>query len=87
MKRYPKRASLVSLANPVRVEGTLAEPKVSITRLPRGRRLAAAGGSLFAGLINPLFLILTLSDTGTGSANPCDAAVESAYEAIEAGSQ
>ncbi|MBT8363527.1 MAG: AsmA family protein, partial [Deltaproteobacteria bacterium] len=74
----PKRASLVSLANPVRIKGTLAEPEVSVTRIPRGRRLAAAG--LLAGLVNPAFLILALSDTGTGRANPCDAAVERARE-------
>ncbi|MGD9172569.1 MAG: AsmA-like C-terminal region-containing protein, partial [Desulfobacterales bacterium] len=83
----PKRASLVSLANPVRIEGTLAAPEVSVTRLPRGRRLAGAGASLFAGLINPAFLIFTFSDTGTGRANSCDTAVERAYEALEAGSQ
>ncbi len=83
----PKRASLVSLANPVRIGGTLSEPEVSVTRLPRGRRVAGAGASLFAGLINPAFLIFAFSDTGTGKANPCDAAVERAYETIEAGSQ
>jgi hypothetical protein len=77
----PKRPSLVSLANPVRIEGTLAEPEVSVTRIPRGSRLAAGGGaSLLAGLVNPVFLIFALSDTGTGQANPCDAAVEQARE-------
>ena len=75
----PKRASLVSLANPVRIQGTLAEPEVSVTRIPRGRRLAGAG--LLAGLVNPAFLIFALSDTGTGQANPCDAAVERTREA------
>jgi uncharacterized protein involved in outer membrane biogenesis len=77
----PKRPSMVSLANPVRIEGTLAEPEVSVTRIPGGSRLAAgAGASLLAGLINPVFLIFALSDTGTGQANPCDAAVEQARE-------
>ena len=74
----PKRASLVSLANPVRIRGTLAEPEVSVTRIPKGRRLAGAG--LLAGLVNPAFLIFALSDTGTGQANPCDEAVERARE-------
>ncbi len=83
----PKRASLVSLANPVRIEGTLSEPEVSVTRLPRRRRLAGAGAGLLAGLVNPAFLLLAFADTGTVGANPCDAAVERAYEAIEAGSQ
>ncbi|MGD9055921.1 MAG: AsmA family protein [Desulfobacterales bacterium] len=75
----PKRASLVSLANPVRIRGTLAEPEASVTRIPRGTRLAGAG--LLAGLVNPAFLIFALADTGTGEANPCDAAVERAREA------
>jgi uncharacterized protein involved in outer membrane biogenesis len=78
----PKRASLVSLANPVRIGGTLSEPEVSVTRIPRGSRLAAGtGASLLAGLINPAFLIFALSDTGTGEANPCDAVVEKVREA------
>jgi uncharacterized protein involved in outer membrane biogenesis len=81
----PKRASLVSLANPVRIEGTLAEPQVSVTRLPRKRRLFGAGAGIFAGLVNPAFLLLAFADTGTGGANPCDAAIERAYETIEAG--
>lgn len=84
----PKRASLVSLANPVRIAGTLAEPEVSVTRIPRRSRLAAgAGASLLAGLINPVFLIFALADTGTGEANPCDAAVEKAREAAGIDSQ
>ena len=74
----PKRASLVSLANPVRIQGTLSAPEVSVTRLPRGSRVAGAG--LLAGLINPAFLIFAFSDTGTGETNPCDAAVERAYK-------
>jgi hypothetical protein len=83
----PKRASLVSLANPVRIEGSLSEPQVSVTRLPRKRRLFGAGAGIFAGLVNPGFLLLAFADAGTGGANPCDAAVERAYETIEAGSQ
>ena len=67
----PKRASLVSLANLVRIEGTLSETEVSVTRLPRRRQLAEVG--LLAGLINPAFLLLAFADTGTGGANPCDA--------------
>jgi hypothetical protein len=38
-------------------------------------------------MINPVFLIFAFSDTGTGKANPCDAAVERAYDSIEVGSQ
>jgi uncharacterized protein involved in outer membrane biogenesis len=83
----PKRPSLVSLANPVRIEGTLAAPEVSVTRIPRGSRLAGTGASLVAGLVNPVFLIFALSDTGTGQANPCDAAVEKAREVAGIDSQ
>jgi len=84
----PKRPSLVSLANPVRIEGTLAAPEVSVTRIPRGSRLATGGSaSLLAGLVNPVFLIFALSDTGTGKANPCAAAVEQAREAAGIDSQ
>ena len=78
----PKQPSLVSLANPVRIEGTLADPRVSVTRLPRGRRLAGAGFGILAGLVNPAFLVLALSDTGTGGANPCDAVVEQVREEL-----
>jgi uncharacterized protein involved in outer membrane biogenesis len=84
----PKRPSLVSLANPVRIEGTLAAPEVSVARIPRGSRLATGtGASLLAGLVNPIFLIFALSDTGTGQANPCDAAVEQAREVAGIDSQ
>jgi uncharacterized protein involved in outer membrane biogenesis len=75
----PKQASLVSLANPVRIGGTLSKPEVSVTRIPRRGRLAGAG--ILAGLINPAFLIFAFSDTGTGEANPCDAIVEQIREA------
>jgi hypothetical protein len=77
----PKRPSFVSLANPVRIQGTLATPDVSVARLPSRRRLMRTG--LLAGLINPAFLLVAFSDTGTGVANPCAAAIERAYETAE----
>jgi uncharacterized protein involved in outer membrane biogenesis len=77
----PKRPSFVSLANPVRIQGTLAEPDVSVARLPSRRRLMRTG--LLAGLINPAFLLVAFSDTGTGVTNPCAAAIERAYETAE----
>ena len=73
----PKRASLVSLTNPVHVTGMLAAPEVEVTVLPR-RRMAAAGTGLLAGLVNPGYLIFTFSQTGSGEANACAAAVEQA---------
>jgi uncharacterized protein involved in outer membrane biogenesis len=78
----PKRASLVSLAKPVKIRGTLSEPEVSVTRIPRRGQLAAAG--TLSALINPVFLLLALSDTGTGEANSCESAVERAHKANEA---
>jgi len=77
----PKRASLVSLANPVKIKGTLSEPEISVARIPRKGRLAATGA--LSALINPLFLIFAFSDAGTGEVNPCESAVESAYTAFE----
>ncbi|MBW2492361.1 MAG: AsmA family protein [Deltaproteobacteria bacterium] len=77
----PKQASLVSLANPVTIKGTLSEPKVSVTKIPRKRRLAATG--TLSAIINPVFLIFAFSDTGTGEANPCESAVERARKANE----
>jgi hypothetical protein len=73
----PKRSSLVSLTNPVRVTGTLAAPEVAVTVLPR-RRMAAAGGGALAGLVNPGYLIFIFSQTGSQQANSCAAAVEAA---------
>jgi hypothetical protein len=70
----PKQASLVSLANPVRVTGTLAAPNVAVTKLPR--RWTTATSGLLAGLVNPAFLLLAFSDIGSGNGNPCISAVE-----------
>ena len=73
----PKRTSLVSLSSPVHVTGTLAAPEVAVTLLPRNR-MAAAGTGALAGLINPGYLIFAFTQTGSGQANPCAAAVERA---------
>jgi uncharacterized protein involved in outer membrane biogenesis len=78
----PKRASLVSLANPVEITGSLSQPEVSVARLPR-RRWIGRGAGIAGSFINPAFLVLVLSDTGTGVANPCVAAVERAHELAE----
>ena len=72
----PKRPSLVSLAKPVVITGTLAVPRVSVAPLPSRRRLLRTG--LLAGLVNPLFLLTTFSDLGTVGANSCAAAIERA---------
>ncbi len=69
----PKQARLVSVANPVRVTGTLLAPDVQVTVLPRGRR-AATG--LLAGLLNPALLVVSFSDLGAGGGNACVAAMD-----------
>jgi hypothetical protein len=73
----PKRISLVSLTNPVRVTGTIRAPTVAVTVLPRNRT-AAAGAGLLSGLVNPGYLIFTFTQTGSRQANPCVAAIEKA---------
>lgn len=69
----PKQASLVSVANPVNVTGTLVSPKVAVTVLPRQRNIIRG---LAAGLINPALLVFTFSDLGSGGGNPCVTALE-----------
>ncbi len=53
-----------------------------MARLPT-RRWIGRGAGIVGSLINPAFLVLVLSDTGTGVANPCEAAVERAHEIAE----
>jgi len=53
-----------------------------VARLPRQRWLGRGAG-IVGSLINPAFLVLVLSDTGTGVANPCVATVERAHEIAE----
>ncbi len=72
----PKRMTLLSLTNPVHVTGTIAEPEVALTVLPRNR-IRAAGSGVLAGLINPAYLIFTLSQTGSGQTG-CAAAINRA---------
>ena len=40
--------------------------------------MAAAGGGLLAGLINPAYLLFAFTQTGSGVSNPCTAAVNEA---------
>ncbi len=73
----PKEPSLVSLASPARIHGTLRRPQFTRTKLPATRRSTVASG-LLAGLVNPAFLVLAFSHAGEGAENPCVAAVETA---------
>ena len=78
-KPAPKNVSLISLAVPVRLTGTLASHRVSTTRLGRTRML----GGLWLGLINPAALIMVFGHTGTGNDNPCSGAIHSEASAFD----
>jgi uncharacterized protein involved in outer membrane biogenesis len=78
----PKQASLVSLANPVNISGTMSQPEISVAPLPGRSRSRLARTGILAGLINPLFLLTLLSDTGTIGDTHCTAAIERAHEAM-----
>jgi len=68
----PKNPSLISMANPVKLSGSLQSPEVTIQQ-SLGRKWGLGGFLL--GLANPATLLLMYSDLGTGVHNPC-------YEAV-----
>jgi hypothetical protein len=53
----------------------MAAPWIDVTVLPH-RRMAAAGGGILAVLVNPVYLLFSFSQIGTGQANACAAAGE-----------
>ncbi|MDX1488811.1 MAG: AsmA-like C-terminal region-containing protein, partial [Acidiferrobacterales bacterium] len=63
-----KKASIFSFQNPVRISGTLADPK----RTTLGK--AKTFGKLGLVILQPYFLLFT-ADLGTGEKNPCVAAL------------
>jgi len=70
----PKENSLVSLAVPLQVSGTLASPRVAPTTAAVAKRLAG----LAIGGLTPLGIIGALSSKGSGEQNPCVAALNRA---------
>lgn len=69
----PKDPSLISLAAPVRINGTLKNHKAR----PDAVDLAAKGAAtLLLGSINPVAVIVPFLDVGTGVDNPCLSAVQ-----------
>ena len=64
----PKKASLVSLARPIRIEGPWANPNVSSVRLSSRRRMIKVGA---LAVINPAFLVASFSHTGQRDKNAC----------------
>lgn len=68
LRPRPKDPSLLSLATPMRVTGTLAAPSAAPDAL--GLAQGAATG-LILGSINPLAALVPFFSLGTGNANPC----------------
>ncbi len=67
----PKKASFISLATPVKLTGTLTEPKVSITKKSK----ATTFGKILLPFVNPAYLVYSGS-LGSGK-NPCEVAIAS----------
>jgi len=73
----PKEASIVSLAVPLQISGTLASPRVA----PTTAAIAKGVAGLAASGLTPLGIIGALaSSKGTGEQNPCVAALNKAAQ-------
>jgi len=70
----PKETSLVNLALPWHVEGTLKKPSVAVDQAAAARR---AAGALLS-VINPLMLLVPLVTSSDAEQNPCLAALQNA---------
>jgi len=67
----PKKFSLISLATPVKIRGTLAKPRIELHALGTTWTIT----SLLAGLANPAILITRFAKLGSLGENPCLAAI------------
>lgn len=67
----PKNISLISLATPVKIRGTLGRPHVE----PHNLGTTWTIGSLLVGLANPALLIARFAKLGSLGENPCLAAI------------
>jgi len=76
----PKKASLVSLARPVRIAGPWSAPDVATIKVPTFRRMAKMGT---LAVLNPVFLVASFSHTGQIDKNACIEAVKAVQEAFE----
>ena len=70
----PKETSLLNLALPWHVEGTLKKPSVAVDQ---GAAAGRAAGALLS-VINPLVLLVPLVTSGDAEQNPCLAALQNA---------
>lgn len=64
----PKHASLLSIAVPLNIGGTLAEPAIRPDTASVAKKVA---GGFLATLINPIGILVPLASKGTGDENPC----------------
>jgi hypothetical protein len=64
----PKKASLVSLARPIKIEGAWASPEVASTKVPSMKRMVKVGA---LAVLNPVFLVASFSHTGQRDKNEC----------------
>jgi AsmA family protein len=75
LKPEPKERSLISLATPIDVGGTLAAPSLSPDRLAL---VKGAAGAVLGNVIIPFGFLVPLISGGTGDENPCLAALTQA---------
>jgi uncharacterized protein involved in outer membrane biogenesis len=71
----PKERSLISLATPIDVDGTLAAPSVTPDRMALAKD---AAGAVIGNVIIPFGFLVPLISGGTGDENPCLAALNQA---------
>ncbi len=71
----PKQASLLSLAAPINVRGTLAAPTVAPDTAEVAKKVVIG---VVGSLINPLGLLVPLVSSGSGDKNPCVVALAGA---------
>jgi AsmA family protein len=82
LKPQPKERSLISLATPIDVGGTLAAPTLSPDRLALAK---GAAGAVIGNVIIPFGFLVPLISGGTGDENPCVAALSQAKSAAKPG--
>lgn len=70
-----KRTSPLSLRSPIHVRGSFVNPKVGVDK---GVVAARAAGAVVLGIINPLFALIPLVDTGPGKDSDCGTLVRDA---------
>ncbi|MBL3526712.1 MAG: AsmA family protein [gamma proteobacterium endosymbiont of Lamellibrachia anaximandri] len=68
----PKELTLISLTNPVKLEGRLHAPSIKPTKLGTLKTIAGVA----AGVANPAYLLLAFGDVGVSEENPCLAAIQ-----------